>query len=59
MQIGEIEGASEWFGTFTQVAGAPVGDLLGRRVDLMPWTDGSPAIVASPEDGKVWQLQPL
>jgi hypothetical protein len=59
MQIGQIEGTSEWFGTFRFVAGARAGDLNDRRIDLLPWTDGGPAILSSPEDGTVWQLQPL
>jgi len=59
MQIGDIEGTAEWLGTFSLVAGAPIGDLPGRRIDLLPWSDGSPAILACPEDGKVWQVQPM
>src|SRR5579862_2104504 len=59
MRIGEIEGTAEWVGTFNFVAGAPIGELPKRRIDLLPWTDRSPAILASPDDGKVWQLQPM
>jgi hypothetical protein len=59
MEIGEIKGTAEWFGTFTMVAGAPLGELAGSRVDMLPWKEGGPLILASPEDGKVWQMQPL
>ena len=59
MDIGEIKGVSEWFGTFMLVAGASPEDLSARRLDLLPWKPGTPAIFASPEDGKVWQMDPL
>ena len=59
MEIGEIKGTSEWFGTFTLVAGAAIGDLTGSRVDLLPWRENGPVILASASNGNVWQLKPL